>query len=81
MEFKDKIMLHGFREVKCWWEVDERWKGNEMAKWEKRESGKVGRREVGWGGGKRCSNYDSALKSIVHVIKYANFINKLMPNL
>ena len=44
MEFKYKIMLHGFREVKCWWEVDEvgrweRWKGNEVASWERRESG------------------------------------------
>ena len=33
MEFEDKIMLHGFREVKYWWEVGEvgrweRWKGN-----------------------------------------------------
>ena len=39
MEFKDKIMLHGFREVKCWWEVGEvgrweRWKGNEVVRWE-----------------------------------------------
>ena len=27
MELKDKIMLHGFREVKCQWEVGEvgRW--------------------------------------------------------
>ena len=38
MEFKDKIMLHGFREVKCWWEVGEverweRWKGNEVGEW------------------------------------------------
>ena len=51
MEFKDKIMLHGFREVKCWWEVGEvgrweRWKGNEVARWERRESGEVGRWEV-----------------------------------
>ena len=23
MEFKDKIMLYGFREVKYWWEVGE----------------------------------------------------------
>ena len=23
MEFEDKIMLQGFREVKCWWEVGE----------------------------------------------------------
>ena len=40
MEFKDKIMLHGFREVKCWWEV------GEVARWERRESGEVGRWEV-----------------------------------
>ena len=27
MEFEDKTMLHGSREVKCWWEVGEveRW--------------------------------------------------------
>ena len=56
MEFKDKIMLHGFREVKCRWEVGEveRWKGNEVARWERQESGEVGRWEVsgfiqGWG--------------------------------
>ena len=58
-ELKDKVMLHGFREVKCWWEVGEvgrweRWKGNEVARWERRESGEVGRWEVpgfiqGWG--------------------------------
>ena len=51
MEFKDKIMLHGFREVKCWWEVGEvgrweRWKGNEVGRWERRESGEVGRWDV-----------------------------------
>ena len=51
MEFKDKIMLHGFSEVKCRWEVGEvgrweRWKGNEVARWERRESGEVGRWEV-----------------------------------
>ena len=51
MEFKDKIMLHGCSEVKCWWEVGEvgrweMWKGNEMARWERRESGEVGRWEV-----------------------------------
>ena len=51
MEFKDKIMLHGFREVKCRWEVGEvgrleRWKGNEVARSERRESGEVGRWEV-----------------------------------
>ena len=60
-EFKDKIVLHGFREVKCWWEVGEvgrwekwkgnvvarweRWKGNVVARWERRENGKVGRWE------------------------------------
>ena len=59
MEFKGKIMLHGFREVKCRWEVGEvgrweRWKGNEVARWERRESGEVGRWEApgfiqGWG--------------------------------
>ena len=52
-------MLHGFREVKCQWEVGEvgrweRWKGNEVARWERRESGELGRWEVpgfiqGWG--------------------------------
>ena len=36
-EFKDKSMLHGFRELKCWYEVGEegrweRWKGNEVAR-------------------------------------------------
>ena len=40
MEFKDKIMLHGFREVKCWWEV------GEVGRWERQESGEVGRWEV-----------------------------------
>ena len=44
MDFKDKFMLHGFSEVKCWWEVGEverweRWKGNEVARWEGQESG------------------------------------------
>ena len=48
MEFKDKIMLHGFREVKCQWEVgevgrSERWKGNEVSRWERQEIGEVGR--------------------------------------
>ena len=37
-EFKDKIMLHGFRVVKCWWEVGEvgRWdgKGGRVVRWE-----------------------------------------------
>ena len=47
MKFKDKIMLHIFREVRCRWEAGEvgRWersKGNEVARWEKRESGEVG---------------------------------------
>ena len=48
MEFKDKIMLHGFGEVKCWWEV------GEVGRWERWESGEVGSWEVpgfieGWG--------------------------------
>ena len=51
MEFKDKIMLHGFREVKCWSEFGEvgtweRWKDNEVARSERQESGEVGRWEV-----------------------------------
>ena len=51
MEFEDKIILHGFREVKCWWEVSEvgrweRWKDNEVGRWERQESGEVGRWEV-----------------------------------
>ena len=51
MEFKDKIMLHDFREVKYRWEVGEvgrweRWKGNEVARWERRESSEVGKWEV-----------------------------------
>ena len=50
MKFKGKIMLHGFREVKCWWQVGEvgrweRWKGNEVARWERQESGE-------WEGGR-----------------------------
>ena len=50
MEFKDKIMLHGFRQVGGWWEVCGvgrwgRYKGNEVARWERRESGEVRR----WG--------------------------------
>ena len=59
MELKDKVMLHGFREVKCRWEVGdmerwERWKGNEVARWGRQESGEIGRWEVpgfiqGWG--------------------------------
>ena len=39
MKLEDKIMLHGFREVKCWWLVGEmgRWKDNEVARWERQE--------------------------------------------
>ena len=38
MEFKGKIMLNGFQEVKYQWEVGElgrweRWKGIEVARW------------------------------------------------
>ena len=40
MELKDKIMLHGFREVECWWEV------GEVARWKRQESGEVERWEV-----------------------------------
>ena len=48
MGFKDNIMLHGFGEVKCQWEVGEvgrweRWMGNEVARWEGQESGEVER--------------------------------------
>ena len=45
VELKDKIMLHSFREVKCWWKAGEvgRWKGNEVARWERQESGEVRR--------------------------------------
>ena len=41
MKFKDKIMLHGFREVKRRWEVGEVGKveGNGVARWGRRESG------------------------------------------
>ena len=51
MEFKDKIMLHGFKEVKCWWKVGEvgRWercKGNEVARWERQKSGEVERWDI-----------------------------------
>ena len=47
VEFKDKIMLHGSRVVKCWWEVCdvgrwERWKDSEVARWERWESGELG---------------------------------------
>ena len=47
MEFKDKIMLHGFSEVKCWWEVGEveRWKGT---RWQVGKGGRV----VRWEGGR-----------------------------
>ena len=53
MEFKDKIMLHGFSEVKCRWEVGEvgrweRWKGNEVARWQGGKGGRV----VKWEGGR-----------------------------
>ena len=36
MEFKEKIMLLGFREVKCQWEVGEvgRWESGEVRRWE-----------------------------------------------
>ena len=45
MEFEDKIMLPGFREVKCWWEVG---KGGKIMRWQggKGGSGEVGRWEV-----------------------------------
>ena len=51
MEFKDKLMLHGSREVKCQCELGEvgrweKWKGNEVARWKRQESGEVGRWEV-----------------------------------
>ena len=51
VEFENKIMLHAFREVKCWWEVGEvgkweRWKDNEVARSERWESGEVGRWEI-----------------------------------
>ena len=56
VEFKVKIMLHGFREVKFGGRLVrwERWKGNEVATWERRESGEVRKWEVpgfiqGWG--------------------------------
>ena len=50
VEFKDKIMLHGFMEVKYRWEVGEvgrweRWKGNVVGRWERRGV-------VRWEGGK-----------------------------
>ena len=48
MEFKYRIMLHSFRKVKCQLEVGEvrrweGWKGNEVARKERRESDEVGR--------------------------------------
>ena len=59
VEFKDKIMLHDFREVKRWWEVGEvgrweTWKDNEVTRWERQGSGDVRWWEVpcfyqGWG--------------------------------
>ena len=47
MEFKDKIMLHGFREVKCRWEVGEveGGKGERVMRWQ----GGKGRRVLRWG--------------------------------
>ena len=46
VEFKGKIMLHGFKDVKCWWEVGEvvRWersKGNEVVRWERSKGNEV----------------------------------------
>ena len=51
MQFKDKIVLYGFREVKRPWEVGEvgrweRWKCNNVVRWGRRESGEVGRWEI-----------------------------------
>ena len=48
MEFKDKIRLHSFREVKCWWEAGEvAWEGGKGGRrLERRVSGEVGRCEV-----------------------------------
>ena len=36
MEFEDKIMLHGFREVKCWFVVGEvgSGKGGRIMRWQ-----------------------------------------------
>ena len=57
MELKDKIMLHGFREVKCQWEVGEvgRWERWKVMRWEGGKGGRVmrwqggeGRRVVRW---------------------------------
>ena len=51
MELKYKIMLHSFREVKCCWGAGEvgrweRWKGNEVARRKRQESGEVGKWEI-----------------------------------
>ena len=45
VDFKDKLMLHGFREVKCWWEVDEvgRWEMWKVMRWKGGKSGRVAR--------------------------------------
>ena len=40
LEFKVKILLHGFREVKSQWEV------GEVGRWERQESGEVRSWEV-----------------------------------
>ena len=42
MEFKDKVMLNGFREVKCQWE---------LVRWEGGKGGRV----MSWQGGKGAS--------------------------
>ena len=56
MNFEEKIMFHGLREVKCWWEGRKVGKveGYEVTRWERQMSGGVGRWEVsgfiqGWG--------------------------------
>ena len=51
MEFKGKLMLHSFGEIKCRGEVGEvgrweKWMGNEVRRLERQESGEVGRWEV-----------------------------------
>ena len=50
MEFKDKLMLHSFREIKCQWEVGEveGGKGGWVMRWE----GGKGRKVVRWEGGR-----------------------------
>ena len=50
VEFKDKLMLHGFREVKCWWEVCEvgRWERWKVMRWQGGKGGRV----VRWDGGR-----------------------------